>query len=152
MLQSENHLLASSRKKRSKYWGTLKSSNQWMCKYHQILHFKINKNFHSWSCKEKSIFHQIFDKLRGEQPDAFRKIIPIESDYTVDDLKINEAMQLKLQEEVQVCLFFKFFLVLHFSFIFRLFSMQLLLSSLMKSWMMRSPSICSAPSEWSHWF
>ena len=47
-------------------------------------------------------FSQIFDRLREKDPKFFRKLIPIEVDYSRNDLNINLVQLETIQKEVEV--------------------------------------------------
>lgn len=45
---------------------------------------------------------QIFDRLHSENPDAFKKVFPIEACFSANDLNISEANKNIIWNEVEV--------------------------------------------------
>lgn len=45
---------------------------------------------------------QIFDRLHSENPDAFRRVVPIEACFAANDLNISEANKNIIWNEVEV--------------------------------------------------
>lgn len=47
-------------------------------------------------------FRQIFDRIRESNPDAFKKVIAISTDFDADDLSISNEFKTVIREEVEV--------------------------------------------------
>lgn len=45
---------------------------------------------------------QIFDRLHSENPDAFKRVVPIEASFEAIDLSISEANKNVIWNEVEV--------------------------------------------------